>query len=445
MKQIIPELIDTNDNQMQVIAKLGLVKKVDKEKLVGLKNIPFDENAILSPVAKRAHNEALKVINAIRKRYGELDTIVIETARDRNSQEEKDRIKKIQKQAEELNKTCEKLAKGVKLNKVLKEKIKLYLEQDGKCLYSGKPIDFYTLLHDPLAYQVDHIIPISISMDDSFNNKVLVLGEYNHLKSNMTPYQFFMSGKAKGWTYREYKEYCLSLYKNNQKKLLYLLFEEDINKFSVRKKFIERNLVDTRYASRVILNTLINYFKANNIDTKVHTIRGQITSIFRNKVNLTKNRDYYYHHIVDALVIAGIKKFGYLDKALSTYQDVKYDEEKGEVLEVVSEQDFFDSNYLKYLKSLKDINECIVYDKSLHISHKVDKKPNRQFTDETIYGVKTINGVKWRIGKYKDIYGDDGEKLAKDILEGNHDKILMSKVDPKTYELLKSIVYNTHK
>ncbi|MCK9470472.1 MAG: type II CRISPR RNA-guided endonuclease Cas9 [Bacilli bacterium] len=445
MNIIIPELMATNDNQMQILTRTGLINKGKKSNLKGMKNIPFDDEAILSPVAKRAQNESLKVINAIRKQYGELDSIVIETARDRNSLEEQRKITESQKRGEELNKKCEVIAKGVKLNKVLRHKIRLYMEQDAKCLYSGRPIDLYRLLHDPKAYEIDHIIPISISLDDSMNNKVLVLSEYNHLKGNATPFKFLKSGKSSGWSYEEFKTYALALKKNNQisrKKLNNLLFEEEITKFSVRRKFIERNLVDTRYASRTILDTLTNYFNANSIDTKVHTVRGAITNIFRQKSGLIKNRDYFYHHIVDALIVAGIKKQGYLNKLLLENQ-IKYDEETGEVLNIVSENEFFDSGYIRFISKLKKLNDYIIYDGEYKISHKVDRKPNRQFTDETIYGVRSVDGEDKILSKYKNIYGDEGIKLAKDIRESKFDKILMSKVDPKTFELLKNIVYNT--
>lgn len=447
MDMIIPELLDTSDNQMQILSKNGLLHKGKIENLKGLKNIPFDDEEILSPVAKRAQNEAIKVVNAIRCQYGELESIIIETARDKNSEEERLRISKEKKRGEELNKRCEEIAKNIKLNTKLRHKIRLYMEQDGKCLYSGKSIDLNLLLNDPHAYEIDHVIPISISFDDSMNNKVLVLSKYNHSKGNMTPFKFLKSRKLQGWSYEEYKGYVINLKKNNKiskKKLLNLIFEEEIDKFSVRKKFIERNLVDTRYTSRVILNTLYNYFKANSIDTKVHTVRGSLTSIFRKKAELVKNRDYFYHHIVDALIIAGIKKQDYLNKLLNLQKpNFIIDEETGEVIYTVNEQEFFDSNYLNYISQLKELDNCVNFDGTHKISHKVDRKPNRQFTDETIYGVRQRDGVDWRIGRYKDIYGNDGEKLAKDILEGKDDKILMSKVDPLTYELLKKIVKHT--
>jgi CRISPR-associated endonuclease Csn1 len=57
--------------------------------------------------------------------------------------------------------------------------------------------------------------------------------------------------------------------------------------------------------------------------------------------------------------------------------------------------------------------------------------------------VRNIDGVNYRMGRYKDIYGDDGIKVAKEIKEGHDDKFLMKKHDPETFELLRSIVYTT--
>ena len=76
-----------------------------------------------------------------------------------------------------------------------------------------------------------------------------------------------------------------------EKKKQYLLYEKDITKFDNMKEFINRNLVDTSYASRVVLNTLQDYFIANNIPTKVHTIRGSTTHMFRKRVKIEKDRE----------------------------------------------------------------------------------------------------------------------------------------------------------
>lgn len=47
--------------------------------------------------------------------------------------------------------------------------------------------------------------------------------------------------------------------------------------------FINRNLVDTRYACREVLNMLQNYFNANEINTKVKVVNGSFTLIFAKK------------------------------------------------------------------------------------------------------------------------------------------------------------------
>ena len=58
----------------------------------------------------------------------------------------------------------------------LDERLTLYFMQNGKCLYSGKPIDI-TQLSNAGLYEVDHIIPRSYIEDDSYENKALVLRE----------------------------------------------------------------------------------------------------------------------------------------------------------------------------------------------------------------------------------------------------------------------------
>ncbi|MDR5650820.1 hypothetical protein, partial [Staphylococcus nepalensis] len=63
-------------------------------------------------------------------------------------------------------------------------------------------------------------------------------------------------------------------------------------------------LVDTRYASKVILNALQDYFKISGIQTKVSVVRGQFTSQLRHKWGIEKTRETYHHHAVDALIIA---------------------------------------------------------------------------------------------------------------------------------------------
>lgn len=57
------------------------------------------------------------------------------------------------------------------------------------CGICGEPID-YTLPHlDPQSYVVDHIIPLSISDDDSLTNKQAAHRSCNRTKSNTLDHQ----------------------------------------------------------------------------------------------------------------------------------------------------------------------------------------------------------------------------------------------------------------
>ena len=100
MHMINKEMLTTEMNQMQVLHEIDQYDK-NRKSLKGKKNIEPDEKAILSPVAKRAHRETFKVINALRKKYGEFDSIVIEMTRDKNSKEQTKRINDNQKRFED--------------------------------------------------------------------------------------------------------------------------------------------------------------------------------------------------------------------------------------------------------------------------------------------------------------------------------------------------------
>lgn len=453
---LIPELMESNNNQMQILTNLGL-RRNSKDAYIGLSNIPSDKQSILSPVARKSQNEAIKIVNAIRKRYGELESIIIEMPRDKNSDDQRNRINDNQKKGELLNKETEELVKGinVQLNGKLRQKLRLYKEQDGRCLYSGRPIDLRTLILDPLAFEVDHILPISISLDDSMSNKVLSYKIENSRKSNRSPFQYFSSGEAQGWSFPEFEEYCISLRNKKlitRRKLEYLLEMKDINKFDNMKEFINRNLVDTRYASKSILNNLSDYFGVNNIETKVHTIRGSITSVFRKITGIDKDRDEsYHHHAVDALIIAGLKKSNYFNKIFKfkiNRDGLISSKDTGEIINTDNEHEFFDEELIKFVKTLRNAkisknNETYTASsKSLfvNISHKIDKKPNRQFTNETIYGVRQFDGIDYRMGTFKDIYSNEGLKVAKIIRDNDDDKLMIKRVDNKSYQLLKDIV-----
>lgn len=448
MDLIIPELYETNENQMQIIASSSLTVK--KDIYLG-SNIPFDTNAILSPVTKRVHMQALKVVNELRKEYGEFDSIVIETTRAKNSSDEKKNIDKInkrnaaeKKRADELLLEMEKNPDKVNLKTRLK--LKLYKEQDGKTMYAGLPIDLNLLLSDSNAYEIEHIIPYAISFDNSLNNKALASQEENQDKGRNTPWGYFSSGKImdikngqiKCWS--EFEAFVNSL-KISSKKKSFLLNQKNVSLYENMQEFVARNLNDTSYAIRTIMNTMQNYFKVNQINTKIFTVKGQITSDFRNRVGLKKNRDEYIHHAIDALIIAASKNQKVFSNVYELYQDNNENsiiKKTGEIFDY-SQDPFDDERFLKFVSSLKSIKG-----ETKDFTCQVDKKTNRKFTDQTIYSTRKVDDEEFVVKKFKNIYGDGGVSLANLFKNGKSEKLLMYKNDYASYELLKKI-YETYK
>ncbi len=459
------ELFETEMNQMQLLHELNLFDE-NRKSSKGKKNIEADDEAILSPVAKRAQNETIKVINSLRKKYGEFDSIVIEMTRDKNSDEQKKRITQFQKNNENSTKDMNKFLKDAgydpeKINGKTRMKIRLYKQQEGKSAYTFQPIDLKRLISDPTYTEIDHIIPISISLDDSQNNKVLALRSENQMKDNLTPFMAFNAGKFKGMgcTYSEFKTNVLANKNIPYRKKLNLLNEKNITKIEVIKEFINRNLVDTSYACRTVLNTLQDYFKDNNIDTKVHTVNGRLTDLFRKRIHFPKDRgEDYLHHAIDGLIVASIKKMnllnGYLAK--NEFSDL-YDETTGEIKTIPDDKQFYDESFIRYILGIKTIyeesnkyynhlmdREDMIF-KPIKISHKIDTKPNRQIAIETIYSTRKYNGADYYVEKISDIYAptpkaNQCKSLVENILNGKTDIYLMAKHDPQTFKLIQDIV-----
>lgn len=472
MKELNEEMYVSNYNQMQLIQQIH--KGKDVSALKGKKSIEADDTAILSPVTKRAQRETFKVINALRRKYGEFDTIVVEMTREKNSADQKKSINNRQKFYEEKNKEVDTLLKENgynpdKINGKTKMKVRLYLEQDGKSAYTLEPLSLGEVITNPRYTEIDHIIPISISLDDSYNNKILATANENKAKGNRTPIDAYnkhlFDNPALGLSgdLQTYISVVQSSKRFSRRKKNYLLYKDDITKMDVVQKFIARNLIDTSYANRVVLNTLTDYFKANEIPTKVFTLNGNITHKFRTQINLPKERDEdYLHHAVDGLIIASVKTMGLLNGCLAKYElkDL-YDKDTGEVKKVPGKEEFFDPKYIEFISTLKNI-----YDESnkyyrgimtrdrlayapIKISHKVDTKPNRQVADETIYSTRVVDGQEKRVMKFKDIYDPKFKELTEDII--NHkaeDKYIMAKKDPATFEEISRIIldhYETFK
>ncbi len=449
MLKLIPGLYEQPKNQMELLSDMG-VFKTSKDIFKNCNNIPASailEN-IYNPVVSRSIRITVQVVNALLKKYGYPEQIIVEMPRDKNEEDMKKRIADGQKKNQkELDSIIKKIDSeyGIKIteqdffqHKKLVLKLKLWNEQGGKCLYSGKKIDIHDLLYNPSIFEVDHIIPKSISFDDSRSNKVLVYSTENQKKGNTTPY-IYLKDLNGNWGYKEYFSYVCQLRKNNlitKRKMENLLFTEDITKIEVLKGFINRNINDTRYASRVVLNTLQGYFKAKEAPTKIKVVRGSFTHQFRNKLYLEKDRkETYAHHAVDAMIMC-YSQMGF-DKYHKLQSEI-IDFETGEILDIKRWKEEFNEktyNELIYQNKMIQIRANIKKaEKQVKFWHKRDSKPNRGLCNQTIRGTRNDNGTIKKVNKL-DIYDPSGVvTLKKMISQGKENCFLMYQHDKKTWE-----------
>lgn len=312
--------------------------KKNTEEEIYLPPIPADE--IRNPVVLRALSQARKVINAVVRRYGSPARIHIETARE-VGKSFKDR-KEIEKRQEENRKDREKAAAKFreyfpnfvgepKSKDILK--LRLYEQQHGKCLYSGKEINLGRL-NEKGYVEIDHALPFSRTWDDSFNNKVLVLGSENQNKGNQTPYEYF-NGKDNSREWQEFKARVETsrFPRSKKQRILLQKFDED--------GFKERNLNDTRYVNRFLCQFVADHMRLTGKGKRrVFASNGQITNLLRGFWGLRKVRaENDRHHALDAVVVAcstvamqqKITRFVRY-KEMNAFDGKTIDKETGEVL-----------------------------------------------------------------------------------------------------------------
>ena len=274
------------------------------EKKKYLPKLPQNTYDITSPVVKRAINQTIKVVNEIIKRHGSPAAVNIELAREM-SKSFRDR-KRIEKEQNDNAAQNQRIYDEIKDTFHVAQpsgqdivKYKLWQEQDCKCVYTGQPIKAENLFV-PGYYEVDHIIPYSISFDDSYTNKVLVLTKANRDKGNRIPMQYVADKE-------EYEIRVNTLIKNRAKReklLKPILTEEDMGEMK------QRSLQDTQFITRFMMNYIKDYLlfdEAYDRKQRVTAVNGRVTAYMRKRWGINKVReDGDLHHSVDAVVVACI-------------------------------------------------------------------------------------------------------------------------------------------
>lgn len=301
LRTIIQCMYETQANLMQLLAEpYHFVEAIEKENpKVDLESISYRivNDLYVSPAVKRQIWQTLLVIKDIKQvMKHDPERIFIEMAREKQeSKKTKSRkqvLSEVYKKAKEYEHLFEKL-NSLTEEQLRSKKIYLYFTQLGKCMYSGEPIDFENLVSANSNYDIDHIYPQSKTMDDSFNNIVLVKKRLNAYKSNHYPIDKNIRDNEKVKTLWNTLVSKGFITKEKYERLIRStpFSDEEL------AGFIARQLVETRQSTKAVAEILSNWFPESEI---VYS-KAKNVSNFRQDFEILKVRELNdCHHAHDA-------------------------------------------------------------------------------------------------------------------------------------------------
>lgn len=291
---------------------------IEKQKYLAPFDKKVDEELVKNTVVFKAVNETRKILNELIRKYGSPEYINIEVADDlgRSFKERAKIIKRINDNKKDKDKIANKLIElGLRKEGEVKpfdiERYRLWEEQEGKDLYTGEVIPVEKILSG--IYDVDHIVPFSLILDDTLQNKALVnLGVNRQQKGQQVPLGYLSSADKE-----DYLKRVNTLFKKKKisiKKYKYLTLSNLYGNRDLLSEWKSRNINDTRYITRFLVNylsanLLFNSDKAKNVFGVKGIITSRMRRLWLNKKTWgdeQKNRDNNLHHAADAIVIANL-------------------------------------------------------------------------------------------------------------------------------------------
>lgn len=262
------------------------------------------ENLAGSPALKRGIWQTLQVIEEIKNYMGhEPKNIYIEFAREEQEKvRTTTRVKKLKSIYNDIKNQLDVHGKEVysNLNKQdekssIEKRLYLYYTQLGKCMYSGESLDI-----DKLSdYEIDHIFPRTLTSDDSLDNLVLVNKKENQRKLDDLVLPLEIRNKMEVFWKKLYDNGLITQTK------YYRLMRDEFRRDQI-DKFINRQLVETRQIIKHVANIIENHYE----DTKVFTVRANLSHEFREKYGIYKNRNVNdFHHAHDAYIACIIGRY----------------------------------------------------------------------------------------------------------------------------------------
>jgi len=294
----------------------------------------FKQHSLRNPIVEQVITETLRVVKDIWKKYGDFTEIHIELGREMKNPADKrakmtaqisenensnlrikyllaelinhndvENVRPYSPSQQEILRIYEEgvlnsgidipddIAKIVKTNQPTKSDLiryKLWLEQKYRSPYTGEMIPLGKLFTS--AYEIEHVIPQSRYFDDSLSNKVICEAEVNKEKDNALGYEFIKNKggsiielgygkKVTIFTISQYEDFVKLYYNKSRGKMKKLLMED------IPEDFVQRQLNDTRYISKVVKGLLSNIVREEgeqDVTSKnVISCTGGITTILK--------------------------------------------------------------------------------------------------------------------------------------------------------------------
>lgn len=292
----------------------ALMQRKPVERLPALNKCDLTRE-LRNPAVSRTLSELRKVVNALLRHFGKPPRrIHVELARDLkhsrkrriSMSQRRDRNKKFRDDAGAAIVKEKGQAFDTDRNRL---KVRLAEECNFTCPFTDQQFNMDDLVSGESPIDVEHIIPLSRSLDNSFANKTLCFHEENrNVKRGCTPSEAYSSTDK--W------EGILQRVKRFQGPFA----AEKLRRFEMEKpidgdEFAHRMLNDTQFMSRAAADYLSLLYGGRTDEEgtlRVQVSPGRATAFLRRYWDLEsilgdteeKNRDDHRHHAVDAVVIA---------------------------------------------------------------------------------------------------------------------------------------------
>ena len=205
-------------------------------------------DSFVHPTMLRALSQTTKILNAIVQEYGPPQRLLFQLdPRLKCSKSEWLRIQRKNQERQRENTALMKEIASIKGTHPTGHdlvKFKLYREQGGLCPYTGDQLELSRIFCDSDYIRVSHIIPYSLSFDDSYHNKVLARTEAYRQKQELLPMESLTPLEQEALTAR-IKNSHLPYPKRRR------LLKQSVTPAD-KKRYYEQNILDTHYLAQAV-------------------------------------------------------------------------------------------------------------------------------------------------------------------------------------------------